>query len=412
MKKPLVIAHSYLLEKYSTGQVVRCFFEELQKKGFNSTIVCSKSKHNDVPLTSLSCRVFPCKDNQLIRYLIAAAKRIVAPDFAFLPDYSYFSWAKVSAIKETVHLAKEEHFDYIHSISIPCSSHLIALEAKKQTGLPWIAQFYDPWYENPYRKITIPRFKERDRRYEAEIAEKADAIIHTNHIIYEEWVERYGESIKEKMHIMPLVFREPILTEEERTILLKPISEKTHFTISHIGSLYPGRDSECFLKAVDLFLKKYPKEMYRIKINYVGAVTENDRRLVSQYGLGQIVKFVGFIGENECKQYFIDSDIFLAVDGENARDIFFPSKIMKYLYYGKPILGITPESSVLDYELSKSGNYSFRHKDIEGIAEFIRKCLINFEEVNINNRDYWQGYTVHNITSQYVDIINQIMKKC
>lgn len=405
MIKPLVIGHSYLLERYSTGQVLRSFFEGMCDEDFHPTIICSKSYHNDVRENSLRCRVIPCFDCQAIRYIVAAAKRIIAPDFAFLPDYTYFSWAKISAIKKTIQLVEEGDYDYIHSISMPCSSHLVALEAKKKTGIPWIANFYDPWYDNPYRAINFSRFKERDRRYEEQIAENADLIVHTNHVICKEWIDRYGESIKKKIYVLPLVFREPDVKLKGEEKVLRQFDENFPFTISHIGSLYSGRDSSDFIKAIKLFITKYPQFRDVVRINYVGTVPESDKVLVTDCNLDKNFNYAGFIGENECIKYFLQSDVFLAIDGKNARDIFFPSKIMKYFYYGKPILGLTPKNSVLEQELIHSKNYVYRNDDYEGIANFLYNALTRYDGIAINDKEYWKNYSNEKVILQYRHLV-------
>lgn len=403
MISPLVIGHSYLLERYSTGQVLRSFFERLTDYGFAPTIVCSKSYHNDVNANNLKCNIVPTYDCQPIRYAIALAKRAIATDFAFLPDYTFFSWAKTSAINKCVKLAVTGKYDYIHSVSIPCSSHLIAAEVKKQVGIPWIASFYDPWYENPYRQIHFQWAKERDKRYEEYIAKNADIIIHTNHVICEEWIKRYGDIVENKLYVLPLVFNELSTTKDV------PLTKKNKFVISHIGSLYAGRNASDFICSVNTLLQKHPEIKSDIEINFVGTVPNSDKSLVEQYGLSDIIKYVGFIPENQCISYFTSSDLFVAIDGKEARDIFFPSKIMKYLYYGKPILGLSPHNSVLDQELSLSGNYCFFNEDINGISDFLYKAIISYSSICTNNKQYWEKFSIKNVAIQYQKIVKQLL---
>lgn len=408
MIKPLVIGHSYLLERYSTGQVLRCFFEGLCDRGFEPTILCSKSWHNDVCMDNLKCKVIPSYDCQFIRYIIALAKRTISPDFAFLPDYSYFSWAKISAIPKALKLVQKSNYDYIHSISIPCSTHLIAAEVKKKTGIPWIASFYDPWFENPYRTIKYAWAKERDRKFEKYIADNADLIIHTNHVICEEWVDRYGEEIKKKMVVLPLVFNAP----SQNSLAIKAEqSVKENFVISHIGSLYEGRDSLDFLRALALLIKEHPEFADKVKLNYVGTVPNNDKALAEELGLLNMIHYAGFISESECLKFFLESDLYIALDGKNARDIFFPSKIMKYFYYGKPILGLTPKNSVLEHELSKSGNHVFNNSDINGIANFLHQAITKYESISTNDKEYWRNYSLDNVAKQYKALVNRILTK-
>ena len=405
MYKPLVISRSYLLDKSSTGQIQRVFWEYANKHGIRPTILCSKSIHNDVPVDSIKCQIIQTFDSQLIRYFIAFLKRMVAEEIAYLPDYSLYSWAKISAINKAKKEACSGKYDFIHSVCTPFSGHLIALEAKKASDLPWIASFYDPWYDNPYRPIKSKKLKDRDRRFEAEVAKNADVILHTNNAILEEWVDRYGEWIRKKMFVQPLVFN------ADTELKIDNHEVNSSFVISHIGSLYPNRDSVDFLKALRLLLLSYPEIKNVIRLNYVGTVTENDRHYVNEYGFDSFTKFVGFLNEKDCIPYFLQTNLFLAVDGKDARNIFFPSKILKYFYYGKPILGLTPSGSALQYELEKSHNYCFRNEDYQGIADFMYQAIMNEEFLERINTSYWKKYTMDCIFPQYLDVIERVLGK-
>lgn len=407
MYSPLVISPSYLIDKTATGQIQRVFWEYLYDEGFHSTIICSQSRNNDIPKERMKCNIFPTQDSQLIRYFFAFLKRAIAPDFAHLPDYRYYSWAKNSAIKRAKYEAKSGNYDYIHSVCMPFSSHLIALEAKKVSRLPWIASFYDPWFDNPYRLFKFKSFYERDRRNEATVAKNADAIIHTNHAIYNEWVERYGDTIKDKLFVMPLVFNPSISSKE----LKEKKKSGRKFIISHIGSFYPERDSADFLKAIRLMLNEHPEIEKQVEIYFVGAVTDNDRINVQDYNLSNLVRIIGYVSEKECVKYFEQSDLFIAVDGKNARNIFFPSKVLKYFYYGKPILGLTPQGSALQYELQKSHNFSFENEDYIGVANFLYRIIAEKGFPIDIDTDYWKNFTMKNITPQYESIVSKVIKQ-
>ncbi len=406
MYRPLVISRSYLWEKSSVGQIQRVFWEYMSEHDFQPTVICSKSVHNDIPINSLKCRVIPTYDSQAIRYFIAFLKRAIAADFAYLPDYSKFSWANISAIKKAKKEAISGKYDHLFSVCTPFSDHLIALEAKKVSGLPWVASFYDPWYDNPYRPFKYRRFLELDRKYELSIANNADAIIHTNYSIYNEWTERYGESIKKKMYVMPLVFNS--FSSGNKGDLAN--TNKTKYVISHIGTLYSGRDSTDFLRSLKMMLDKHPEVKEQFILNYVGTVTDNDRNCVKEFDLSSQVNFLGRISEQECCKYFEQTDLFLAVDGKDARNIFFPSKIMKYLFYGKPILGLTPKGSALQYELNNSHNFCFTNEDYSGISNFLYHAITDLDYPSGFDTTYWKKFTMEEVRPQYLSIVKKILK--
>lgn len=404
MYKPLVISRSYLCDKSSVGQIQRVFCEYLKEHDFSPTIICSKSKLNDIPVDRLNCHIIPTHDSQVIRYLVALMKRVIAPDVANIPDYAQYTWA-YSAKRKAKKEAMSGKYDHIFSVCVPFTSHLIALETKRVSGLPWIASFYDPWVDNPYRPFKFRHFYERDKINEALVAENADAIIHSNMAIYNEWVERYGESIKEKMYIIPFVFNEKQMVSDVPSDKKK----NTKFVISHIGTLYPGRDSVDFLKAVRLLLDEHPELISKLQIKYVGTVTDNDRNTVKKYGLSEITEFLGFLSEKDCLPYFEQSDLFLAVDGKKSRNVFFPSKILKYFYFGKPILGLTPSGSALQFELQQSHNAYFENEDYRGISDFLYKAISSDDFSSVNDTEYWHNFTMKKIYPQYVDIVNSVV---
>lgn len=405
MYRPLVISRSYLWNKSTNGQIQRVFWEYLYDQGVRPTIICSG--HNcDIPIDSLKSDIVPVHDSQVLRYFIAFLKRFIAEDLAYVPDNSRFSWYPF-ALRETEKRIMRGSYDYIFSVCIPFTDHLIALKAKKKFGLPWIAWFYDPWFDNPYRPFKHKRLLETDRKNEAAVAKNADIIIHSNQAIYNEWVSRYGESIKNKMYVLPFVFD----TIKKAAVVNDVRKEDQLFTISHIGSLYPQRDSVDFLKALNMLFEEYPSLMKQVQIKYVGAVTENDHEAIKKFNLTQITHFAGILSEAECYKYYETSDLFLAIDGKNSRNIFFPSKIMKYFYYGKPILGITPHGSALQYELERSGNYCFENEDYRGIADFLYRAITNKEHTKGNSKEYWKNFTMESVCPKYLDIVNNLLTK-
>ena len=82
---------------------------------------------------------------------------------------------------------------------------------------------------------------------------------------------------------------------------------------------------------------------------------------------------------------------------------------MKYFYYGKPILGLSPKNSVLDKELLKSGNYCFRNKDIDSISSFIYKAVTDYNSIKTNDKLYWKNFTVDIVEQRYLMLISQLL---
>ena len=106
--------------------------------------------------------------------------------------------------------------------------------------------------------------------------------------------------------------------------------------------------------------------------------------------------------------------MFLAIDLNISESMFFPSKLMTYYYYKKPILGISNRGSVLESELMGTGHTNFSFDDIKGIERYLESA-IHYKTENILNvdKEKWLEYTYENVYSKYYAIVTRLIDvKC
>ena len=403
MIRPLIINRPYLFEQSSGGECLRAFLNAMDRDVWNPKVYASDRP----PLVDLQ-QDFICltHEKRYIRYVAAAIRRLLLPDLTWLPGYEWPAWGK-NAVKEILKDIRTEKVqpDYIHSVVYPIASHWVALKVKKATGLPWVMQFYDPWADNPYRPFKTKWLKKRDWAMERECVESADLIIHDNEAIAQLWRERYGEEIGKKIVVLPLTV--PI----HNTV----VGDNTHksgdiLTISHIGNFMLNRTSQPFIRAVAVLLGKHPDYRQKLRVNYIGLVTEPEKELIKMNGLGEVFNLTGSISADACMEYYKMSDLFLAIDGVNKENLFFPSKILKYLYFRRPILGITPNGSVLDRELQQAGHTSIANSDMESIVEYLERAMADYESLLSFDQDYWHRFEPQNVVAQYETMIKEMLK--
>lgn len=317
-----------------------------------------------------------------------------------MPDpyryYWYYS-AKRSADKKL----RAKTYKYIHSVSVPYSSHLLAYQLKKKYGIPWVAQFFEPWSDNPYR-YSKTALNEKNIMWERLVAEEADIIIHNSMAMCRSWEERYGDIVRSKQYVLPMSFDFPIINNN-----VTKNNEK--YVISHIGNFYGLRKSIPFLKAlVQLFSKN--KELYdKIEVRFIGNVTNEDNAFIKQNGLDGVVRCYGVLSEEACVKHYNESDIFLVIESEDQGGLFFPSKIIRYYYYQKPILGITTSGSVLFEELMNNGHSAFVHSDINGIVSYLTRAIALDPEIYRVNINAWERFASKNVAEQYIKIVKKFL---
>lgn len=396
MKKVLVIAPTYCRSNCATGQVARHFFPNFPTDKYRFTIICNE-RWGDVSSIG-SCEIvktpfYPIKD-YICRFLFHTP----LAHWGNTPDKEWHCWGK-EAVKYALQLAQKEHFDYIHSICMPASAHVVAYELKKKLGIPWVAQFYDPWRGNPFRVLRTRAMIKYDKIWEERVAFAADVVIHPCETMRKYWIDQYGDKVVNKIQILPFATECPTIVNNQ--------SRKTDkLIISHIGSFSKNRNSLVFLKA----LSNLPPEVKDcVQVNFVGNVTDEEKNAIKDLNLCRVVNLVGIISEQECYNYYENSDLFLIVDINCSPNLFYPSKILKYFCYQKPILGITTEQSVIRDELTMTGNYPFSYNDVDGIASFIKKAVVDYESLLTNDKDYGERFYSENVIKGYQAIIDSML---
>lgn len=397
MAKILLLSTNYLSKTSTNGQIARTFFDEVSRRG-NSVIVLTTDRSPLITNNSdVDVRVIHTPS--WFKWVIYLCK-FISRDFAQWLDIDGFYYRK-SAKKLGLKLIREEGVDVIHSICIGYSAHLLAQELYNRTKAIWVAQFYDPWSDNFYRIFKTNFFRRLDSQNERKLAMSANVIIHSNTVIKDVWQRRYGEDVSKKITIIP--FNLGSVQEKKRNE--RTLDEPVVF--SHIGNFYNQRNSLTFIEAIKRVLDLRPELRAKLKVVFVGRVTEPERDRITEYKLEDIFNLVGLVSEEECNQYYQNSDVFISIDAPTDKpNVFYPSKIIKYFYFEKPILGITPPDSPSDRAFKEAGYASFANDDVTDIMDFVVRAVQNYNSICHFNHDYWKGFTNQHLVDLYSNCIN------
>ena len=397
MIKPLFINRGCFFQQSPGGDCLRSFIKNLNGSGWEPIIYASKRTPlvNEIPEGA-----HLTKEYRFVQYVAAAVRRFILPDITWMPGYDWWSWGKscCKVIEADIKNGRIQP-SYIHAVSFSIASVWAGVKLKQKTGLPLVIQFYDPWADNPYRPFKTKWMKKKDWEMEKHAVEVADLIIHNNEAIAQLWRNRY-KAFAHKILVLPLTASFPCIDVTRNEHRLGDL-----LTISHIGNFMLNRTSQPFIRAVDELLIRHPEYRSRLKINYIGMVTQPEIELIKNMGLSEVFNLTGTLSANDCLKYYMESDVFLAIDGVNKDNLFFPSKILKYLYFQRPILGITPKGSVLDMELNTSGHTSIENSDKEGIISYLERAMENYQSLLDFDYNYWQEFEPQQVVMKYKDLI-------
>ena len=86
----------------------------------------------------------------------------------------------------------------VYSTSPHATAHLVALSLVRRTGLPWVTDFRDPWYEEPPEPGTSRIVQGAARRLEHLVIRRSDRVVLTTERMRDTLAARYcDESLRE-----------------------------------------------------------------------------------------------------------------------------------------------------------------------------------------------------------------------
>jgi hypothetical protein len=259
MKKVLIISYLFNQDKMVGAVRIRGLVKFLYEFGWESVVLTVNCNSNSPPLCNvistserdsitewklmlgfnlnkpvreqLGVKVYKDK-NKFVDFLINAVKEVFAyPD----TNKGWFSYA----VRDGKKIIENEKFDAIISSSKPETSHMVAHELKKHSGIPWVADFRDPWTQNQYYSYSSIR-KFFEKRLEVNTISSADALVSVSPI----WAEELKIlHTKKNIFCIPNGFDNDCINPGE------PLQNL--FTITYTGQLYQGRrDPEHLFRAL------------------------------------------------------------------------------------------------------------------------------------------------------------------
>lgn len=320
----------------------------------------------------------------------------------FIPDARMF-WIKPSVKFLKTYLA-ENPVDAIISTGPPHSMHLIAEKVHRATGIPWIADFRDPWTNiDFYQDLQLTSWADkRHHQLELKVLNNATKVVTVTWRSRDEFKALCG---RDDIEVIPNGF-----DDADFTVGLRGPLDKD-FTIVHIGSMNKDRNPDVFWKAAQQALDVSSALKSKLKIRLVGPVDFSVRTSVEKYGLQPFTEFVEFIPHDEAVKWQQQAQVNLLVinNSPNSRTII-PGKLYEYLGSGRPLLAIGPKDSdaAKVIEITKGG-VVHEYDDLEGLKHRILQYFELYQEGKLSgNAEGTQQFTRRHLAGEYARLLTTI----
>ncbi|MBI4722298.1 MAG: hypothetical protein HY769_04760 [Candidatus Stahlbacteria bacterium] len=345
-KKVLVICYHYPPSPHATPYPTRSWVKYLPKFGWQP-IVLTRNWNTDTYVKDINtnCIVYktPYKEyfgkivklQQTIRLkiplkagLLNKPLNFILLNFIFHPD-SERGWYPY-AYRAGLSIIKEHPISVILSVGAPWTDHWIASNLHKRTGIPWIADYRDPWTQD----ISIKRSKKwfiRDKVHrviEKKNCQSASCFIHASKI----WTNQLSQLLGIKGHTIPNGFDPEDFTNLPEYNLRLNLTNSEIFTLSYIGTLHFTQKLDVFFIGFKEFILENRISPENCKIRFVGTgsieILHNLRSNLFK-SVDRYVEFIPCVPKNEAIKYMLQSHVLLLFLNDDRG--WYPTKLFEYL---------------------------------------------------------------------------------
>lgn len=301
-----------------------------------------------------------------------------------------------------------DRFDVIYSCSQPHVCHLLGGEVHRQTNLPWVAFFSDPWTDNPYYRARPQRIRDYNMALERSVITSADAIILTCDEMKRIVVGKYGLEGDPRISVLPHCFKTDWPARSDHV----PTLEANVINVLLIGNFYGPRSPMPLLRTLG-HLDQHRALGDRIRLHLFGLMPEEDR---CSPVWGEVKHFVQYHGRVEYLASLAlmrAADYLLLIDAPVAagyESVFFPSKLADYLGAGVPIIGFTPRNGASARILAETGHMTCDFGDEHGVEDIFSRMVAGTLQIS-PDPDEVQKYDYHRVGDMLAAVLQDACAK-
>lgn len=297
------------------------------------------------------------------------------PALLSLPD-RYATWIPFG-ILSGLRVIKRLRIQAIFSTYPVASAHVIGLNLARKTGLPWIADFRDPMWDEFSTGDSKMILKSR-KSVEANVVRHCRHAVLNTPGMHRTFLRRYPETDPSSFSVIPNGFDEADFQD------LKPAQrfQGAPITLIHAGLLERAdRDPGPFMKAVRLLLDRGEIAPENFQVQMVASVHDAEyQKEVAGLGLASIIHFLPPVPYGKGLQMMSEADILLLFQGPSCNEQV-PAKLYEYMRIGKPIFAVTtPEGETGRLVANSGAGEVVSHDRPEAIADALTRWIRNIRQ--------------------------------
>ncbi|MHB8458855.1 MAG: glycosyltransferase [Candidatus Limnocylindrales bacterium] len=231
----------------------------------------------------------------------------------------------------------------IYSTGPPVTAHVAAGIISRLMGLPWIAEFRDPWLGNALEQ-PHPWIERRLRtKVERWIVRSAARIVCVTPTLTNLYRQRY-----------PGAAVETITNGYDRSEALPRFDRRADepFRLVYAGTIDRPRELQTFLDGLSELVRRHPDVRDRLRVTFFGRVSEPCGVIAASFAeasLGGILRMEGFVPRSIAVRALSEADSALVLLGDGpGMNLFVPGKLYDCIGLSRQLFAMLPQGDARD----------------------------------------------------------------
>jgi len=323
----------------------------------------------------------------------------------FIPD-ARVGWVPF-ALAEARRIHREQPVDAVLTTGPPHSVHLTGRRLQRTLGIPWVADFRDPWTSMNYYQdlpMTAP-VRALDKRLEQSVLQSADAVVTVSPALARQ-LDADGELAPGTVQVIHNGADEADFEDGDAVRM-------DAFVLAHIGSFYAARNPVALWEAIRQL--RAGGELGHLVVRLVGRVGPEVEEAAAATGVP--VERVPYVEHDEAVREMTRAAVLLLsiehFESPEAERGVITGKLYEYLASSRPVLALGPVDGDAAVILAETeGGVMHARDDVSAIANTLRAQYADWEHGEPRAGAAWESvkpYSRREGTVHLARILNELV---
>ncbi len=329
------------------------------------------------------------------RWLRSVARSLLVPD-------AYIGWV-IPARRVLDDMMRETKFDAVITTSSPDSAHLLGRGLRRK-GLPWLADFRDPWTRRMSYAPPTGAHHKLHRHLETRVLTEADRIVVTSEATKVDFQRLVPQVSADRLRVITNGFDESDFADVPASA-----NHRADCPVLHAGQLNPERPLNAYLQGLRLFLERNPNGLPQARTLFMGGHYDEHAQAVADFGLADVIRFEASCPHSESVAALLGARVLLLLEQNSDRgSLILPGKVFEYLRSGRPILAVVPPDGAAAEQIrALDAGWVADPEKPETVAEGLERVLA--DDATGATRESIDGYERRSLTGRLAAELDAIL---